>query len=190
LQLKAQATYAHYLEKEPEVKIRRLQETIKLAEESLILETAGKSNSYYQVAYCLGRYGQFISVAKALAEGLAGRVRKALEDCLEQAPNHADAHTALGTYQSEIIGKLGRIAAKLTYSASAEESIRCYEKGIELAPYSVSAKTEYADGLISIYGGKKRKQAISLYKQAVEHEPIDALEAMDHFLARKELDEI
>jgi tetratricopeptide (TPR) repeat protein len=189
LALKALATYAHYLEADASKKIERFQTVEKFAEEALVIEQDNKANLYYQLAYALGRYGQFISVAKALSEGLAGKIEKALTDCLSLSADHADAHTAFATYKAEIIGKLGKLAAKLTYGANADEAVELYKKGIELAPYSVSAKTEYADGLLSMYGKKKVKDAVALYEQSVENAPIDALEAMDIMLAREELEE-
>ena len=144
-------------------------------------------NVHYQIAYSLGRYGQFISVAKALSEGLAGKVEHALKECLTLAPKHADAHTALATYQAEIIGKLGKIAAKLTYNVKPGAALSLYEKGMSLAPNSVSAKTEFADGLLILFGKKQLKSAVDLYEKAAATNPIDALEAMDVLTAEQEL---
>lgn len=189
LALKARSTHAHYLEHDPERKIQRFQEVIGLCDAALKVDVVPDPNLHYQRAYSLGRYGQFISVPRALAEGIAGQLEQSLKRCLELNPNHADAHTALGTYQAELIGKLGKLAARLTYKASAEDATEHYEKAIKLAPFSVSAKTEYADGLI-LMGGKRRVQdAVELYRQAVSHPPVDALEAMDIWLAQQELKE-
>ncbi len=47
------------------------------------------------MAYAVGRYGQGISVAKALAQGLGSKVKNALETTIKLAPKHADAHIAL-----------------------------------------------------------------------------------------------
>jgi len=189
LQLKALSTHAHYLENDSDQKIKSYLEVVELADRALVDAQDSLGNIYYQIAYSLGRYGQFISVAKALAEGLAGKVSKALQETIRLQPNHADAHTAMATYQAEIIGKLGKMAAKLTYSVSTDNALSCYQKGIELAPYSVSAKTEFADGLLTMYGRKKVKEATKLYQQAVEHSPIDALEALDSYLAHQELED-
>ena len=46
----------------------------------------------YWQAYALGRYSQGISVARALAQGLGGKVKGALERVIELQPHHADAH--------------------------------------------------------------------------------------------------
>ena len=54
------------------------------------------ANAWYCLAYGLGRYSQSISIAKALAQGLGGKVKHALETTIRLAPKHADAHIALG----------------------------------------------------------------------------------------------
>lgn len=189
LQLKALSTYAHYIEQTPDEKIKRFKDVVARAEQALVTEEKDRANLYYQVAYSLGRYGQYISVAKALSEGIAGQIEKALNDCLSLQPNHADAHTAMATYQAEIIGKLGKMAARLTYSVNVDSAIELYERGIELAPDSVSAKTEYADGLLTMFGRKKIDQAVGLYEEADRMQPKDVLQAMDAWLAHQELAE-
>lgn len=187
LYLKATATYAYYLETSAENKVQSLNACAQKAEMALREEDVNRANLYYQLAYALGRYGQFISITKALTEGLAGKVRHAISECLLLQPEHADAHTSLGTYQAEIIGKLGKMAAKLTYASTADDAVEHYQKAIELAPYSISAKTEFADGLLKMFGKKRLKEAVGLYQQATENTPADALEAMDFYLARQEL---
>jgi hypothetical protein len=187
LKLKALSTYAHYMVSNSDEKIQRFRDVVSMAEAGLSHTTSEPANLHYQIAYCLGRYGQHISIAKALSEGLAGRVHKAISECISLEPNHADAHTALGTYQSEVIGKLGKLAAKLTYSVTPDEAVKAYTYAISLAPFSVSAKTEYADGLLNIFGSKKRKDAIGLYKEAAEILTLDALESLDRMLAEQEL---
>jgi len=187
LQLKALSTYAHYLEQNADKKIEQFQSVTGLAAKGLSESYPNRVNLHYQIAYCLGRYGQFISIPKALAEGIAGRVEDALSQCLDLEPGHADAHTAMATYQAEIIGKLGKIAGKLTYGVNSDKAVNFYEQGIALAPFSISAKTEYADGLLTMFGKKQLKKAKSLYELAISSEPIDALEALDFSLAKQEL---
>lgn len=188
LVLKARSTEAFYLTEDMEDKVAALKQSIDEAEQALREEQGNRANLYYQMAYALGRYGQLISVSKALKEGLAGKVNHSISECLQLEPAHADAHTSFGTYQAELIGKLGKMAAKLTYSATTDSSVEHYEKAIELAPFSVSAKTEFADGLLKMFGKKKLDQAVSLYEASVSSKPVDALEAMDYWLAQQELE--
>ncbi len=188
LRLKALATYAHYLETDANQKVASFKEIANIGEQ-IVKDDPSQFNAHYQIAYSLGRYGQFISVTKALAEGIAGKIQTALTACLRLVPEHADAHTAQGTYAAEIIGKLGKLAAKLTYAVSADDAIEHYQKAVQLAPFSISAKTEYADGIIALYGKKQLKQAVAMYEEAVAHPPADALEALDYTIAKRELAE-
>ncbi|MFX8297259.1 hypothetical protein ABTL30_19790, partial [Acinetobacter baumannii] len=75
-------------------------------------EEPKNANAYYWQAYALGRYGQGISVAKALAQGLGSKVKTALETTIKLAPKHADAHIALGAFHAEVIDKVGKLLGK------------------------------------------------------------------------------
>ena len=82
-------------------------------------KSSGEPNSHYRHAFALGRYSQGLSIAKALKQGIAGKVRASLDTALELAPKHAEAHTALALYHAEIIGKIGAMIGGLTYGAKA-----------------------------------------------------------------------
>ena len=62
--------------------------------------------------------------AKALAQGIGGRVKASLEKAIKLEPNHGDAHIALGSYHAEVVSKVGSMLASLTYGASKEEAVR------------------------------------------------------------------
>ena len=70
---KAQAIYANYLEKSERNKLALFLEVAERAEGQQADEPKNP-NTYYWMAYALGRYSQGISVAKALAQGLGGKV--------------------------------------------------------------------------------------------------------------------
>jgi hypothetical protein len=91
---KATCIYANYLEKKEKTKLDLFMEVAERAEAQQA-EDAKNPNAYYWQAYALGRYGQGISVAKALAQGLGGKVKEALEKTIKLAPKHADAHIGL-----------------------------------------------------------------------------------------------
>lgn len=186
LMAKAQATYAHYLETDASVQRRLLQGAAERMDD-LLHALPQTVNGYYHKAFALGRYSQIISVAEALKQGIAGQVKSSLETVLDRDPDHADAHTALGTYHAEIIDKIGAMLGGVTYGANREEGLAHYQRGIELAPRSISALTEYADGLLMMFGRKKVDQATALYQQAVELKPYDALSRLDWALAWEEL---
>ena len=109
-------------------------------------------------AYALGRYSQGISVVKALAQGLGGKVKAALERTIALAPRHADAHIALGSFHAEVIDHVGRLIGR-TQGADAATGLALYRRALKLDPASVIGRVELASGLLKIDGEKGRKEA-------------------------------
>lgn len=184
---KAQCIYANYLEKNEKKKLEMFQEVAARCEEQQAAEPKN-ANAYYWQAYALGRYSQGISVAKALAQGLGGKVKNALETTIKLAPKHADAHIALGTFHAEVIDKVGKLLGK-TQGADAATGLKMFKKALELNPSSAIARVEYANGLVMLEGEKKLQEATKLYEQAAAVEPMDAMEALDVEMAKAELEE-
>jgi tetratricopeptide (TPR) repeat protein len=142
-------------------------------------------NAHYLLALVLGRYSQRISILKALGAGLAGRVRNHLERTLQLEPQHAEAHVAFGLYHAEIVGKLGALAAALTYGVSRDAAIEHFKHALEFAPHSPIVHIEYANGLLLLDAGRYREQARTLYATAAAFEPADAMERLDVERARR-----
>jgi tetratricopeptide (TPR) repeat protein len=136
-------------------------------------------NAHYMLALALGRHGQDISILKAVAAGLATRVRNHLERTLALEPRHAEAHVALGLYHSELIGKLGGLAAAFTYGASKDKALEHFRLAIKLAPGSPIVHIEYANGLLLLDAEGGRAMAEKLYAEAASHKPADAMEQLD-----------
>jgi hypothetical protein len=92
---KAVCIHAAYLERPGKHRQDRLHE---VAERCAAQQARERSNpaAFYWHAYALGRYGQEIGVIAALAQGIGPKVHASLETTLELAPQHADAHIALG----------------------------------------------------------------------------------------------
>ena len=79
---KATCIYANYLEANETAKLALFMEVALRAEKQAhdaAISAESLPNAYYWQAYALGRYSQGISVAKALARGLGGKVKDALE---------------------------------------------------------------------------------------------------------------
>jgi hypothetical protein len=114
--VKAQSIYATYLEKADKAKLALFEEAAGWADERRAAAPRD-ANAHYLYAYALGRYSQGISVAKALAQGFGGKIKDALQTALELEPKHAEASTAYGAYQAEVIDKVGGIVAAMTYGA-------------------------------------------------------------------------
>ena len=184
---KAQAIYANYLEKSEKAKLALLMEVAERAE-AQIAEDPKNANAHYLMAYALGRYSQGISIAKALAQGLGGKVKSALETAIKLSPKHADAHIALGAFHAEIIDKVGALLGR-TQGASKDAGIANYKTALKLNPTSAIAMVEFANGLVMLEGEKKMKEATQLYEDAAATTPMDAMERLDVEMAKAELEE-
>lgn len=145
------------------------------------------ANVHYTFALALGRYSQRISILRALAEGLASRVRSHLERTLELEPKHAEAHVALGLYHAEIIGQLGSFAAGLTYGASTKAAIDHFKQALALTPDSPIALMEYAHGLHRLDAQAHHSEVQELYRRAAACTCADAMERLDAARAAREL---
>ncbi|MEJ6000637.1 hypothetical protein [Paucibacter soli] len=184
---KAQAIYANYLEKKEKTKLEMFLEVAERADIQQGSEPKNP-NAYYWQAYAIGRYGQGISVAKALAQGLGSKVKNALEKAIELQPKHADAHIALGAFHAEVIDKVGKLLGK-TQGADTATGLKMFEQALKLNPSSAIAMIERANGLVMLEGDKRMKQAEALYAEAAACTPMDAMECLDVELAREELED-
>ena len=184
---KATNIYANYLEKSEKKKLEMFQEVAARCAAQQAADPKN-ANAYYHYAYAIGRYGQGISVTKALAQGLGGKVRDALTQAIELAPKHADAHIALGAFHAEVIDKVGAMIGAMTYGAKRDEGLRLFRKALELNPDSAIARIEYANALVMLEGKKALKEAEALYGEAAAFAPMDAMERLDVEMARSEID--
>lgn len=185
---KAAAIHANYLEEEGERKLGLLLEVAQRCEEQQ-KKAPDCANAWYLHAYALGRYSQGISVAKALAQGLGGKIRNSLDRALEIDAAHADAHIALGTYHAEVIDKVGALVGGLTYGAKKDSGVKHFETALQLNPESAIARVEYANGLVMMFGRARMKDAERLYREAAACVPADAMERLDVELAKAELED-
>ncbi len=184
---KAQSIYATYLEKSEKTRLAMFQEVAARAEAQAAADP-GNANAHYWLAYALGRYSQGISVAKALTQGLGSKVKGALETTIKLAPQHADAHIALGAFHAEVIDKVGKLLGR-TQGADAATGLKLFQQAIKLNPASAIALVEYANGMVMLEGEKRMKEAEKLYAQAAACEAADAMERLDIEMAKAELED-
>ncbi len=184
---KASGIYADYLEEDEEAKIEIYQTGIKRAEKA-IKAYPDDANAHYFHAFLLGRYSQCISITKALAQGVGGKIKVSLEKALELAPDHAEAHTALGLYHAEIIDKVGKLVGSMTYGASADQSMQHCQRALELTPNAPIAQLEYGNALYLLYGDKRIEESNAAYHAAAGIEPIDAMQLLDREYARESME--
>lgn len=183
---KATAIYATYLEKKEKTRLDLFMQVAERAQAQAQAEPQN-ANAWYWNAYALGRYSQGISVAKALAQGLGGKIKESLEKAIALAPKHADARIALGAFHAEVIDKVGAVIGGMTYGAKRDEGLRLFRRALELNPDSAIARVEYANALVMLDGKKALKEAEALYAQAAAFEPMDAMERLDVEMARAEI---
>lgn len=176
--VKALGIHATYLVDDEAEQLKRFEQAAKLAE-AAIKALPDEANSHYRHAFALGRYSQGLSIAKALKQGIAGKVRTSLDATLELAPKHAEAHTALALYHAEIIGKIGAMIGGLTYGAKASEAESHIKTALKLTPDSPIAHVEHANVLLLLHGDKKEDAAAAAYEKAGKLKPRDAMEALD-----------
>ena len=146
------------------------------------------ANSHYFHAFALGRYSQCISITKALAQGLGGKIKTSLKAALELNPKHAEAHLAMAMYHAEIINKIGGMIGKLTYGASADEAMKHFETARKLNPNAPVVHLEFGRGLILLNAKKNADAARSAFEAATKLKPIDAMEQLDIDAADAELE--
>ena len=171
---KATAIYATYLEISAAKKTKLLEQAMNRGEEAI--ESRPKdANAHYFYAMAAGRYSQEISIAKALTQALKLQAK------------HADAHIALGAWHAEIIGKMGAMVGGLTYGAKKDAALEHFQKALKLNPDSAIARIEYANGLATMFGKAKLKEAEKLYAEAAKQKPADAMEHLDVEAAKAEL---
>jgi tetratricopeptide (TPR) repeat protein len=185
---KATSIYANYLETKEKAKLDLFMEVAQRAEAQQAAEPKN-ANAWYWQAYALGRYGQGISVAKALAQGLGTKVKNALEQAIKLSPKHADAHIALAAFHAEVIDKVGSLIGGMTYGAKKDQGLALFKEALKLNPSSAIAMIEYANGMVMLEGDKKMKEATRLYEQAAASQPLDAMERLDVEMAKAELED-
>lgn len=183
---KATCIYANYLERREKHKLDLFMAAAQRAEAQAAAD-AKNPNTWYWQAYALGRYGQGISVARALAQGLGIKVKELFEKTIKLQPKHADAHVALGVFHAEVIDKVGTLIGGMTHGARKETGLKLFQDALKLHPGSAIAMIEYANGLLMLEGDKKMNEATKLYEQAANSKPMDAHERLCVELARVEL---
>lgn len=185
---KATCVYANYLEPSEKKKFALFEEVAERCERHQAEQSANPAGFYWQ-AYALGRYAQGISILKALAHGIAPKVRSDLAQAIRLAPKHADAHVALGAYHAEIISNVGSLIAGLTYGARKDACYAAFHHALALNGESPIARIEYANALIMLEGKKNMDEAVLLYQQAAALVPHDAKERLEVELAKEQLED-
>lgn len=183
---KASGIYADYLEDDEHKQKEIYQAGMNLAQ-AAIDAFPKDPNAHYFHAFMTGRYSQCISITQALKEGLASRVKTDVANTLKFAPNHGEAHLALGLFHAEVINKVGKMVGAVTYGANADEALKAFEGAIALIPDSPIAWIEYGNGLYLLFGDKRLNESNDAYIKASKLKPRDAMEKLDTEYAKASL---
>ncbi|TXH89954.1 MAG: hypothetical protein E6Q78_05965 [Rhodoferax sp.] len=183
---KATCVYASFLE--PSEKNRQvLFLDVARRAADLYASEPDNASAYYWYGYALGRYSQGISVAKALAQGIGGKVKTALEKAIALRPCHGDAHVALAAFHAEVIDKVGALIGNMTYGARKDTSLALFAKALSLCPKSPYVLIEAAHGRLMLEGERQAETVQAMYAQALRMKPRDAQEMLLLELTREEL---
>ena len=156
------------------------------AEEAIRLDPANPE-AYFQSAHAIGRNAQIVGFMEAINKGYARRIRAAIEGALRLDPELSGAHLTLASWHAEIVNKVGRIVAGVTYRASRRDALEHYEKTLELEPDEIGVFLEYANGLLLLNRNRNRDQARDLLSRGIEIQPKDAYDRILHDLAVEQL---
>ncbi|HOB46843.1 MAG TPA: hypothetical protein PKM60_11755 [Zoogloea sp.] len=183
---RAATVYAAHLEEDEARRLSILREAVEASAE--VLDIAPNwANAWYVHGTALRCYSQNISVVKALAQGMGGKVRDCLQRALELEPGHADAHVGLGVYCAEVIDKVGAMVGALSYGVRKEAVVDHFETAIELHAQSPVVLAEYARAIQLVDGGAGAGRAYEIYAAAAACQPADALERLGVERARSEI---
>lgn len=175
---KASGIYADYLEDDEQAQKAIYEIGMKRAQ-AAIDAFPTDPNAHYFHAFMTGRYSQCISIAQALKDGLANRVKTDVMNALALAPEHGEAHLALGLFHAEVINKVGRVVGGVTHGANKQEAMDALDRAQQLMPNCPIALIEYGNALYLLYGDKKLDESNEAYLKASKCHPRDAMEKLD-----------
>jgi tetratricopeptide (TPR) repeat protein len=115
-------------------------------------------DAYFELARAQGRLAQYSGILNSL--GLAGDMKKNLDQAIKLRPNMASAYVALGLWHANLVSK-GRLATFAT-GASKNQIAPNFEKAIALEPNAAVHRIEYANALL--LQGNKAGAAAQLQK--------------------------
>lgn len=187
LATKAMGIHAAHLVDDEAERLKRFEGAVALADEA-VSALPDEANSHYRRAFALGRYGQGISIVKALKQGLAAKVRESLDRTLALEPNHAEARLAYAVYHSEIVSKVGGLIGGMTYGAKASEAEKHLAAALKLTPKSPVAHYEQGNVALLLHGAKGEDEAAAAYEKAAKLKPRDAMEWLDGRLAASQIE--
>jgi len=146
--------------------------------------------AYLEFAHTSGRYARQIGVVAALNEGMAGKIRDAIEKALELDPDNPLALASFGSWHAEIVNAAGRIMANLLYGAKRSEALSAYEKAIAAEPEDPAVYREVARGLLLVDDATYASRAEELLHMAIALPPKGEIDRIEQRKSRRLLEEM
>ncbi|GGM07398.1 hypothetical protein [Deinococcus aerophilus] len=123
-----------------------------------ISKDKNNAEAYFELARAQGRLAQFVGILQSL--GLAGDMKKNLDQAVALNSKLAGAYVALGLWHANLDAK-GFIARRAT-GADRNQIAPNFEKALALEPNTAIHRIEYANALILL--GKKTDAAAQLQR--------------------------
>lgn len=143
------------------------------------------ANAYFGVLYALGRYGQIIPIPQAIADGMPFKIRKLLDQVMEQDAHHPENLVIYGIYHCDIVAKIGGFMSRVTFGAKESTCIDYFEKALALQPEDIGIRLEYILEMIAVDREKYSTQMLRQYETIKSIQPKDAKEVLEKKLAEK-----
>jgi tetratricopeptide (TPR) repeat protein len=183
---RATAAYATLLEPHEKPRLDLYQRILDRAR-AAVDQHPDDASAWYGLGYALTRCAQSVHIARALAQGIGNQIRVAFETTLKLAPGHAFAHAALGSFDVEVIDKVGPLVATMAYNARADAALTHLRQAQRLAPDSAAVLLDFAAALLMLDSQANLAEATRLQEQAAQIQARDAAERLWVELARTNL---
>jgi len=125
----------------------------------------------------MGRHSQLIGVLSALKQGYAEKIEFHLDEAIKQNPKNVSAQIAKGTWNAEIVNKVG-FMANFLYGAKPDLAREHYKKALNLDSKNIGIIYEIANGLVLLDEIQDLAYAKDLLLSALDIRAINHLEKM------------
>ena len=156
--------------------INVFKEAKRYAENALEIDI-NNDEAHVEAAHAMGRHSQLIGVLSALKQGYAEKIEFHLDEAIKQNPKNVSAQIAKGTWNAEIVNKVG-FMANFLYGAKPDLAREHYKKALNLDSKNIGIIYEVANGLVLLNKIEDIAYAKNLLLSALDISAINHLEKM------------
>ena len=172
---KTLSIYGHFLLNGEEA-INVFKEAKGYAENALEIDI-NNDEAHVEAAHAMGRHSQLIGVLSALKQGYAEKIEFHLDEAIKQNPKNISAQIAKGTWNAEIVNKVG-FMANFLYGAKPNLAREHYKRALDLDSENIGIIYEVANGLILLDEMEDIAYAKNLLIKALDIIPVNHLDKM------------